>query len=199
MALRRHGAQGGLAALNRFRSDPRLAFMLAWYIPWWIFCEILPTKLPHYMLPAYPGLLLLMAWWLTTGRDESASSPAWQKWLVYAARFGVLLVTLALAALAVGLPLWFGHFPAWGIPCAAALLAAGWLGSGIAVPPVAAPPHLAATIASLVGIGLLAGKVLPAVDQVWPSREIARSFHALRPARTRSWSRPGSASRASSS
>ncbi len=173
--------KGGLAALNRFRSDPRLAFMLAWYIPWWIFCEILPTKLPHYMLPAYPGLLLPMAWWLSSGSDDASTSPAWQKWLVYAATFGALLVTLALAALAVGLPLWFGHFPVWGVACAVALLAAGWLGSGIRVRLSPLRRAIAATLASLVGIGLLAGKVLPAVDQVWPSREIAATFRAVAP------------------
>ena len=113
--------QGGLAALNRFRTDPRLAFMLAWYIPWWIFCEILPTKLPHYMLPAYPALLLLMAWWLESGGETPA--PAWQRWFAHAARFGV----------------------------------------------------------ALVGIGLLVAKVLPSVDQVWPAREIARTYKAVAP------------------
>ena len=171
--------QGGLAALNRFRTDPRLLFMLAWYIPWWIFCEILPTKLPHYMLPAYPALLLLMAWWLETGGDMPA--PAWQRWFAYAARFGVALVGVGLAAIAVGLPVWFGQFSAWGVVSAVALLTAGWLGLGLAP---AWPPLrrvAATTIASLVGIGLLVAKVLPSVDPVWPAREIARTYKAVAP------------------
>ena len=171
--------QGGLSALNRFRTDPRLAFMLAWYIPWWIFCEILPTKLPHYMLPAYPALLLLMAWWLESGGGTPA--PAWQRWFAHAARFGVALVGIGLAAIAVGLPLWFGQFSAWGLLGAAALLAAGWLGLGLAPgwPPLRRVA--ATTIASLVGIGLLVAKVLPSVDQVWPAREIARTYKAVAP------------------
>ena len=72
--------QGGLARLNRFRSDPRLAFLLAWYLPYWIVCELLPTKLPHYMLPAYPALLLLIGWYLTE-QATLGVVPRWQVWL----------------------------------------------------------------------------------------------------------------------
>ena len=124
--------EGGLAALNRFRSDPRLAFLLAWYLPYWIVCELLPTKLPHYMLPAYPALLLLVGWYLTE-RATLGVAPRWQVWLSHAARFGVIVVTAGLAALAIGLPIYLGHFPLWAIPCALAFIAAGWLGSGIRV------------------------------------------------------------------
>ena len=46
----------GLQALNRLRDDPRLRFCLAWYIPFWLVFELIPTKLPHYVLPAYPGM-----------------------------------------------------------------------------------------------------------------------------------------------
>jgi 4-amino-4-deoxy-L-arabinose transferase-like glycosyltransferase len=173
--------EGGLAALGRFRSDPRLLFLLAWYIPWWIVCEIMPTKLPHYVLPAYPALLLLMAWQLDTSTIETTPAPRWRRWLGLAARFGVLAVTVGLAALAIGLPIYFGDFPVWGIPCAIAFLLAGWLGSDIAVdwPPLRRVAG--ATIAALIAMGLLAGKVLPAVDQIWPSREIAQAFGAARP------------------
>lgn len=36
-------------------------FCLAWLIPTWVFFEVMPTKLPHYVLPAYPALALLVA------------------------------------------------------------------------------------------------------------------------------------------
>ena len=36
----------GLQALNRLRDDPRLRFCLAWYIPFWLVFELIPTKLP---------------------------------------------------------------------------------------------------------------------------------------------------------
>ena len=38
----------------RARRDPAIAFLLAWLIPTWLLFEIVPTKLPHYVLPVYP-------------------------------------------------------------------------------------------------------------------------------------------------
>jgi 4-amino-4-deoxy-L-arabinose transferase-like glycosyltransferase len=173
--------EGGLAALRRFRADPRLKFLLAWYVPWWIVCEILPTKLPHYMLPAYPALLLAMAWRLDAREAVADPLPRWQVWLVLAARFGVAVVAVGLAGLALGLPLYFGEFMAWSIPCALAFLAAGWL--ALAKRPVldGLGRTTAAAIASLVAVGLLAAKVLPGIDPLWPSRGIAQAFAAAAP------------------
>ncbi len=34
-------------------------FLIAWAAPTWLLFELLPTKLPHYVLPAYPALALL--------------------------------------------------------------------------------------------------------------------------------------------
>jgi 4-amino-4-deoxy-L-arabinose transferase-like glycosyltransferase len=45
----------------RHRSDPKIRFALAAVIGTWIFAEILQTKLPHYMLPAFPALAFLTA------------------------------------------------------------------------------------------------------------------------------------------
>lgn len=39
-----------------------LLFLAAWAVPTWIFFELLPTKLPHYILPAYPALALMCGW-----------------------------------------------------------------------------------------------------------------------------------------
>ena len=44
---------------HRQRAAER--FCLAWLIPTWIFFELMPTKLPHYVLPTYPALALLVA------------------------------------------------------------------------------------------------------------------------------------------
>jgi 4-amino-4-deoxy-L-arabinose transferase-like glycosyltransferase len=44
----------------RRRGDPEVLFCLAWAIPMWIVFEAVPTKLPHYVLPLYPALALLV-------------------------------------------------------------------------------------------------------------------------------------------
>jgi 4-amino-4-deoxy-L-arabinose transferase-like glycosyltransferase len=42
------------------RTEPAVRFCLAWLIPAWIIFEIVPTKLPHYTMPLYPALALLI-------------------------------------------------------------------------------------------------------------------------------------------
>lgn len=43
------------------RRDPRVRFALASALGTWVFVEILRTKLPHYILPAFPALAFLTA------------------------------------------------------------------------------------------------------------------------------------------
>jgi 4-amino-4-deoxy-L-arabinose transferase-like glycosyltransferase len=45
----------------RERRDPAVLFALAWVLPMWLVFELVPTKLPHYVLPLFPGLALLVA------------------------------------------------------------------------------------------------------------------------------------------
>jgi 4-amino-4-deoxy-L-arabinose transferase-like glycosyltransferase len=45
------------------RREPQVLFLLAWIVPSWLVFEVVPTKLPHYVLPLYPAVtaLLLLA------------------------------------------------------------------------------------------------------------------------------------------
>lgn len=43
------------------RHNLDIQFLLAWLIPTWIFFELMPTKLPHYVLPTFPALAILVA------------------------------------------------------------------------------------------------------------------------------------------
>ena len=43
------------------RHEPGARFLLAWLIPSWIMFEIVMTKLPHYVLPLYPAVAILIA------------------------------------------------------------------------------------------------------------------------------------------
>jgi hypothetical protein len=40
------------------RRDDAVLFLLAWIIPSWLLFEIVPTKLPHYVLPLFPALAI---------------------------------------------------------------------------------------------------------------------------------------------
>ncbi len=43
----------------RARGDAAVRFLLAWLIPAWLLFELVPTKLPHYILPVFPAVALL--------------------------------------------------------------------------------------------------------------------------------------------
>lgn len=47
--------------LDTVAGEPRdgLKFLLVWAVPTWLFFEFLPTKLSHYILPAYPAFALM--------------------------------------------------------------------------------------------------------------------------------------------
>ena len=48
-------------AVWRQRREPRHRFLLAWLVPSWIVFELVVTKLPHYVLPLYPAIAILIA------------------------------------------------------------------------------------------------------------------------------------------
>jgi 4-amino-4-deoxy-L-arabinose transferase-like glycosyltransferase len=48
-------------AVWRQRREPPVRFLLAWIVPSWIVFELVVTKLPHYVLPLYPAIALLIA------------------------------------------------------------------------------------------------------------------------------------------
>ena len=172
----------GLQALNRVRADVRLRFCLAWYIPFWLLFELVPTKLPHYVLPAYPALALLIGWALTLPSNE-ANMPlrTWQVWLWRLAAFGLAVVTIGLAALCVAAPLYLvGTFVWWSIPAAAAVVLAGYFAfsTDMAVP----LQRIGAAAASVaVAYVLLFGVIAPSLTPMWLSPRIAQAFEAIRP------------------
>ena len=43
-----------------WKHERLIRFLISWIIPFWIILELTPTKLPHYILPVFPGLILLI-------------------------------------------------------------------------------------------------------------------------------------------
>lgn len=59
----------GLAAptIWKSRNEPAARFLLAWLVPSWLVFEAVMTKLPHYVLPLYPAIAILIAGVLESG------------------------------------------------------------------------------------------------------------------------------------
>lgn len=175
----------GLQALNRLRDDPRLRFCLAWYIPFWLVFELIPTKLPHYVLPAYPGMALLIGWLLTLSpQDANAPLRRWQTWLWWSTAFGLVVVSLGLAGVGVGAPIYLtGTFSWWSIPAAAAALGAGYFAFSRRLQ---VPLRRIVAVAVCAGItyALLFGVIAPSLKPVWLSPAIEAAVRANRPCDT---------------
>lgn len=172
-----------LAAAWRDRADPVLRFLLTWLVPAWIAFEVVPTKLPHYVLPLYPALAALTAvhavrlaqrWRFMPAPPRRAAALGWLVWA---------LLTLALGAAAAALPPALdGRFEAWSVlPAAVALLtcAAGFI---IVRRLDAAPTALSLLVlcSALFSAPILA-RLLPRSEALWPSRSAARLARAAAP------------------
>ena len=168
----------------RRRRDAAVRFCLAWAVPSWVVFELVPTKLPHYVLPLYPALALLTGAALIAAGDglvtrlRSAESRA--VFVIWA------LVTLALGAGVVALPIGMaGRFdPVTLVPLAAAVLTAA-----IALRAVWQERVVAAAAVALVGsVFVLAPTlqwVLPRIDALWLSRSAEALVAQNVPAGTR--------------
>jgi 4-amino-4-deoxy-L-arabinose transferase-like glycosyltransferase len=147
-------------------------FLLAWAAPSWLLFELVPTKLPHYVLPLYPALVVLAAMWALAPRDEHA--PAWQKGLSYLALLQFAIGLVALVAVPVVLPGWYGPGTTWWLTAAAA--AAFVLGVGALVGQFMRPSLAAAGMAMLAVVlvyPVIAAGVAPRLEQFWISQRAA--------------------------
>ncbi len=82
------------ALWKRGRNDSDTApvrLLVAWIVPTWLVFEFLPTKLSHYILPAYPALALLCGW-AALRLMEGARAPVsrWFSFGLFALGTGVL-------------------------------------------------------------------------------------------------------------
>ena len=111
----------GLAApaVWRARSEPGAKFLLAWLVPSWIVFELVPTKLPHYVLPLYPAIAILIVG-VVDGQSLSRN-----RWLVRGTMWWFILIAAAGVGL-IALNVIIGQrlgLPSWAFAAAAAILA----------------------------------------------------------------------------
>lgn len=160
-----------LLAAWRDRADPLVAFALAWAVPAWALLEVVPTKLPHYVLPLFPALVLLVGRVL----GPPAGPPATRAGVVYVALW--LLATLALAAVLLVLPLLLGlGLPAWAVGLALVLVLAG-VAAALAALTGGRARGLALGIAgTLVLVPWLAVVYLPRLTPVWTSHALVEAI-----------------------
>ena len=154
------------------RKKPVFRYLLVWLGTAWLMFELVPTKLPHYVLPAYPAVAMLAALWVVSSREDTESR--WTKFWRVVACTQFCIGALALAVAPIVLPQVFGSGMPWLlIPFAAigagiAASAAGF--EGFRMPFRAAG---AAALAAVVFYPLLLWGAAPRLQQIWLSPRAA--------------------------
>jgi len=157
----------------RHRAEPGVRFALAWLVPTWIVFEILPTKLPHYLLPAYGGLAWLAA------RAVAEPLGAVVRW----AGAGLCAVVgLALAGGVFYLASLYGDASdAWAATLAGGLLAAaGLVGAWLMTRKEPQTALAAALGLGVLGHAALAAALAPRLDPLWLSARLEAAMDEAR-------------------
>jgi 4-amino-4-deoxy-L-arabinose transferase-like glycosyltransferase len=150
------------------RKEPAIAFLLAWLVPAWLVLELVITKLPHYVLPLYPAVAILIAGAVDRGM---LSRRPWLEWGTMWWFFGPLLAGIGgIVALAV-VGRQFGLL-AWPLIGAAAVM--GLLAWRLYEADGAEHSLLRAVAAAVLSGIALFGLILPMLGYLFPSPTLAR-------------------------
>ena len=159
-------APAGLIEGWRMRAEPGIRFALCWLVPSWIVFELVPTKLPHYVLPTFAALAWLMAAALRRPLDKL------ERW---AGAGLTLVVASGLVAAGCVAAAMFGDTWSWAWATTATVAIAAAAVAG-AVLVVRGRAGLAAGVACGLGIlghGLIVGALAPSLSGLWLSERVS--------------------------
>src|SRR5262249_33565035 len=154
-------------AVWRERREPSVRFLLAWLVPAWIVFGLVPTKLPHYVLPLYPAIAILIAWAI---EREALSAKRWiARITVHWPIFAALLPILAIVAVIVlrrqlGLLAW---------PFAAAAMIFGFFAWRLFDEDGPARSFLAPAVTPRLAWIAIFGAIFPLLHPAFPAAELA--------------------------
>jgi 4-amino-4-deoxy-L-arabinose transferase-like glycosyltransferase len=156
-------------AVWRQRREQATRFLLAWLAPSWIVFELVMTKLPHYVLPLYPAVAILIA--LAIEHEVLSSSRRVVRTLVHWPLVGGAMLLIALVAIVylrrqLGLLAW---------PFAGASIIFAFFAWRFYDTEGAARSLLRAAVASLLLSVAVFGVIVPLLRPLFPSAWIASS------------------------
>jgi 4-amino-4-deoxy-L-arabinose transferase-like glycosyltransferase len=150
------------------RREKGAKFLLCWIVPAWIVLELVVTKLPHYVLPLYPAIAILIAGvidphvlarerWLVRGTG-------W--WFFFPVILGIgTIVVLVMFGRQLGLPAW---------PFAAAAMIFGLRAWWLYAADGAERSLLRAMVASVLLAIAIYAVIIPSLGTGFPSAALAR-------------------------
>lgn len=169
-------AMAGVAFFRAWnsRSAPAVRFCLAWIIPGWIVFELIPTKLPHYVLPFYPALCLLVANAIISWQEGAVRQPDSKFVRTVYALCQLVILMLGLGALALPWLLNHRFEPVGLIPATAAMAAAV-----LSTREFCKRRYVHASVVTILATALVLGPslqwILPNANWLWLSRTVANA------------------------
>jgi len=160
-------------AVWRHRREPPLRFLLAWVIPCWLVFELVVTKLPHYVLPLYPAIAILIA--REIERRELSNNP-------HLTRFTVMwpIFMAVIPAAAVWLVLYMRSQFAWlAWPAGAVGLIFGFYAWRLYDVEGAERSFLRAAAGTLFMILAVLGVAVPLMRPIFPSATLAEFVRGI--------------------
>jgi 4-amino-4-deoxy-L-arabinose transferase-like glycosyltransferase len=153
------------------RGEAPTKFLLAWLVPSWLVFELVVTKLPHYVLPLYPAIAILIAGVIDarmlSRRSLLVGGTTW--WFVVPVLAGIAGIV---ALIVVGHQ--FGLL-AWAVFGAAAVM--GFLAWRLYGDDGAEHSLLRAIVAAILTAIAIFALVIPSLGQLFPSLTLARILH----------------------
>jgi 4-amino-4-deoxy-L-arabinose transferase-like glycosyltransferase len=156
------------------KEGDSVRFLFCWAGAYLAFFSAAGTKLPNYVLPAYPALALLLGAWVQRWSEGEVTLPRWVEWT------GMALLGIA------GGGAFAGMIVAARLRGLDGLAAWSWIGWILAAAAGAACWRLASqdrrgaswivTGSSLAFVALLAGGALPALNEDKPARRLASAL-----------------------
>jgi 4-amino-4-deoxy-L-arabinose transferase-like glycosyltransferase len=156
-------------AVWRQRREPAVRFLLAWLVPAWIVFELVPTKLPHYVLPLYPAIAILIAWAI---EREALSAKRWiarvtVHWPIIAAVLPILaIVAVMTLRRQLGLLAW---------PFAAGAMIFGFFAWRLFAEDGPQRSFLRAAVASQLAAIAVFGAIVPRLHPLFPAAALAEA------------------------
>jgi 4-amino-4-deoxy-L-arabinose transferase-like glycosyltransferase len=159
----------------RHRGEPQIRFLLAWAAATWVMFELAPTKLPHYVLPAYPALAILCSVWLNTPLPENQSG--WDRSLRIVSVVLFTLVGLAFAAFISYAPMRYGDGPPVWLYAASGFVALSVLAAAFLAVTSRRSEAMGAAGLAAVAMYYAAGfGAVPYLGQLWVTESAAASI-----------------------
>ena len=161
----------GLAvpAVWKARRERGTRFLLAWLVPSWIVFELVVTKLPHYVLPVYPAVAILIAGVIERGTLLRRS------WLEFGTIGWLLFPLLITGAAIAGLFMFNGQLGLLAWPFAAGAVVFGVLAWRLYAVDGAELSLLRGLLASFLVVVTIYVVTVPALTRLFPSVLLAEA------------------------